>query len=71
MPITPMPCPGCGKIPSVTDERCFVLTDGYKWGALACCWTGPEVRTGYQPAPFWKDAAIRAWNDRTPPSEPT
>jgi hypothetical protein len=66
-PVAVLPCPGCGKSPDVSDNDHFLLTDGVKWGALACCWTGPEVRTGYAPIPAWKEAAIAAWNQRAPP----
>lgn len=62
------PCPWCGGKPDVTNNASFVLTDGVKWGALQCCGTGPEVRTGYQDVPHWKDEAIAAWNRRTPVS---
>ena len=57
-------CPWCGKVPDITDDKGFVSTDGEKWGALACCGTGPEIRTGYRPVSEWKAAAIAAWNDR-------
>lgn len=55
------PCPFCGEVPTEIRE-----TDGFKWGAVVCCITGPEVRTNYVPVAEWRDAAIAAWNERTP-----
>lgn len=62
------PCPWCGEVPAI-KEGAFVYTDGCEWGALACCGTGPEVRTNYLPVDDWKDAAIAAWNDRAADKE--
>jgi Lar family restriction alleviation protein len=59
-----LPCPFCGATPDASEESTFRLTDGFKWGAVACCGTGPEVRTGYGEVADWKDAAIEAWNTR-------
>lgn len=58
------PCPWCGAVPDVTNDAAFQLTDGSKYGALHCCGTGPEVRTGYESLSGWKQDAIDAWNDR-------
>lgn len=62
------PCPWCGEVPAI-EERAFVYTDGFKWGALACCGTGPEVRTGYESWESWKADAIKEWNDRAADKE--
>lgn len=64
-----LPCPFCGEVPTLFQE-----TSGSKWGAVVCCITGPEVRTGYQGVEFWRDEAIAAWNRRllpTPPADDT
>lgn len=58
------PCPWCLMVPDITDPNTFRLTDGSKWGALQCCGTGPEVRTGYGPVEEWREDAIEAWNNR-------
>jgi hypothetical protein len=64
-----LPCPFCGETPDVSGNYTFVETDGPKWGAVRCCGTGPEVRTGYGPVDDWRDDAIAAWNERkAPPS---
>lgn len=59
------PCPFCGETPDASDKATFRYTDGHKWGAVVCCGTGPEVRTGYGEISHWKDDAITAWNTRT------
>lgn len=58
------PCPFCGAIPDVDNPNTFQETDGPKWGAVVCCGTGPEVRTGYGPVEDWRDDAIDEWNKR-------
>jgi hypothetical protein len=64
-----LPCPFCGETPDASGNYTFVETDGPKWGAVRCCGTGPEVRTGYGPVDEWRDDAIAAWNERkAPPS---
>lgn len=57
------PCPWCGEVPAI-EERSFVYTDTFKWGALSCCGTGPEVRTNYESWESWKNDAIEQWNNR-------
>lgn len=63
------PCPWCGKVPDVSNDAIFQNTDGFKYGALVCCGTGPDVRTDYQHVAHWKADAIYAWNDRATPTE--
>ncbi len=58
------PCPFCGRVPDVNDPASFTQEIQPKWGAVVCCITGPEVRTGYEKWPAWRDAAVRAWNER-------
>lgn len=57
------PCPFCGDPPG---ENSHELTQGFKYGAIACGCSavGPDVRTGYEDWPAWKDAAVKAWNER-------
>lgn len=59
-----LPCPFCGQVPTMIRE-----TDGYKWGAVVCCITGPEVRTFYKSVEHWRNEAIAAWNCRAELSE--
>lgn len=66
-----LPCPFCENVPDGNDPRWFTQEIQPKWGAVVCCITGPEVRTGYEKWPAWRDAAIEAWNDRpSPPPAP-
>lgn len=61
-------CPFCGRTDlDPTVDGVFQLTDGYKWGAVVCCIRGPEVQTAYKELDHWRQAAIDAWEDRTPP----
>lgn len=60
MSVELLPCPFCGLVPTEIRE-----TGGYKWGAVVCCITGPEVRTSVE---HWRDEAIAAWNCRAEPS---
>jgi len=57
----PKPCPFCGSVPAHLVE-----TQGSKWGAVACCCAGPEIRTGYAPPEEWAADAVEAWNERNP-----
>jgi hypothetical protein len=57
------PCPWCGSTMKPEPK----LTDGYKWGALACAEcsaTAPETRTGYGPPDTWYADALVEWNNR-------
>ncbi|WAJ27589.1 Lar family restriction alleviation protein [Antarcticirhabdus aurantiaca] len=59
-----LPCPFCGTTPDINNPATFQSSQGTKWGAVVCCCTGPEVRTGYDPVEEWRDDAIEAWNTR-------
>ena len=67
-PAALLPCPFCGSYLDSEDPAVFRETDGPKWGAVVCCITGPEVRTGYGPLEDWRDEAIAEWNKRSPPA---
>ena len=54
-------CPFCGEVP---PKDSYYVNQGTKWGGVQCCIDGPEVRTGYQNWPAWKQDAIEAWNTR-------
>lgn len=59
------PCPFCGELPVGDDGQVATRhTDGSKWGAVSCCCSGPEVRTGYEAVENWMDDAIAEWNTR-------
>lgn len=62
-------CPFCGKC-FVDPLKPSYGTDGSgKWGFIECgqCGArGPEVRTGYEPFPDWRDEAVKEWNRRAP-----
>lgn len=57
-----LPCPFCGEQPTTLRE-----VDTSKWGAVECCCTGPEVRTGYEDVEHWAEAAVEEWNKRVSP----
>jgi hypothetical protein len=57
-------CPFCGETPDVNKRETFTMEDQPKWASVNCCITGPEVRTGYEKWPAWKQDAIDAWNER-------
>lgn len=58
------PCPFCGHTPDINLPSTFQEINGCKWGAVVCCCTGPEVRTGYKKWHYWKQDAINEWNER-------
>jgi hypothetical protein len=63
-------CPFCGMVPPLDS---YYVNQGDKWGGIACgncAVQGPEVRTGYEEWPKWKQAAINAWNSRNRPKQP-
>lgn len=65
VPIFLKPCPFCRSILDSTKDTTFRYVDGgKKWGAVMCCIQGPDVRTGFRPAPEWHQAAADEWNDR-------
>jgi hypothetical protein len=66
-PVALLPCPFCGETPDINNPATFASNQGDKWGAVVCCCTGPEVRTGYQAVGFWMDDAITEWNRRALP----
>lgn len=68
-PVRLLPCPFCGETPDIDNPATFQDSQGTKWGAVVCCCTGPEVRTGYQSVEHWKANAIEAWNRRAPHTE--
>ena len=57
-------CPFCGLTPDINDPNTFQTNQGTKWGFVVCCCNGPEVRTSYKEASYWRDDAIAAWNTR-------
>jgi len=62
------PCPWCGEINKYDNDSIFVTNSGTKWGAVQCAGCGcqsPEIRTGYEKLPKWKDAAVKEWNTRS------
>ncbi len=61
------PCPFCGETPEYDDATWFDTDCITKWGFLecACGARGPDIRTGYENLPHWKDDAIKAWNKRS------
>jgi Lar family restriction alleviation protein len=63
----PLPCPFCGAFGD--DLHTATVDGGGKWGLIECgsCGArGPDVRTGYEDAPMWRDDAIAEWNRRVP-----
>lgn len=58
------PCPFCGETPDVNRRETFTMEDRPKWASVVCCIIGPEIRTGYEKWPAWKQNAIDAWNER-------
>jgi glutaredoxin len=58
------PCPFCGRTPDADSPGTFKTVEGHKFGAVACCRNGPEVRTFYALPEEWRDKAIKAWNER-------
>ena len=61
------PCPWCGRTPEPDQPDHYGTNVSGKWGFMQCCGQGPEIRTGYKLWEEWKDAALAAWNERTPP----
>jgi hypothetical protein len=58
------PCPFCGRTPDTDSPDTFKTVEGHKFGAVACCRVGPEVRTFYALPEEWRGKAIKAWNER-------
>lgn len=59
------PCPFCGDTPEYSPDGIhYVGPTGERWGAVVCCCTGPEVRTGYLSWEEWAPDAAEEWNKR-------
>ncbi len=64
-----LPCPFCGETPDVNNKWTFAMPETYKYGCVVCCCFGPDVRTCYRDAEYWRDDAIEAWNTRVAPPD--